>query len=79
MHKAESIQGNDTQKILWNFEIKNDHFIRPRRREVELIICKKKIYLPDFAVSTYLKKKIKKIEGVDKYLDVTRELKNYKI
>ena len=31
MHKLESVQENATQKILWDFKIKMDHFILARR------------------------------------------------
>ena len=31
MHKSESVQENETHKILWSFEIQTDHFILARR------------------------------------------------
>ena len=39
MHKSESIQENETQKILWEFERQADHLISVRRPE--LVIVKK--------------------------------------
>ena len=40
MHKPESVQENQTYKILWNFEIQTDHLI-PARRQNLVIIYKK--------------------------------------
>ena len=34
MHKPESVQENETHKLLWNFEIQTDHSISARRPDV---------------------------------------------
>ena len=43
MHKSETIQVNKTHKILWDFEIKMDHQIPPRRPELVVMNKKKQI------------------------------------
>ncbi len=40
MHNTESVLGNETQALLWDFKIQRDHLISARRPE--LIIFKKK-------------------------------------
>ena len=44
MHKPESILGNETQKILWDFNIQTDHRIEARRPNL-IFINKEKITL----------------------------------
>ena len=64
MHKPESVLENETHKILWNFEIQMDHLILTRTPDQE-----------DFTVLVDPSVKIKESEKIDKYLDLTRELK----
>ena len=40
MHNPTSVQDNDTQKLLWDFDIQTDHLVSARRPD--LIIIKKK-------------------------------------
>ena len=40
VHKLESIVGNETYKVLWNFEIQKDPLILARRRNLVLIFWK---------------------------------------
>ena len=37
MHKPESVQENETHKILWGFKIPADHLIPTRRQDLGLI------------------------------------------
>ena len=65
--KTESIQENETHKILWESEIKTDH---PRMTDLE-IICKKKrtCHLVNFAVPAYCVGKMKENVNIAKYFD----------
>ena len=45
MHKSESVQENETNKILWDLEIQTDHLILARRPD-QVIINNKKENLP---------------------------------
>ena len=67
---------NDTQKLLWDFEIQTDHLIAVSRPDL-IIINKKEITcrIVDFAVPADHGMKLKKSEKRDKYLDLARELK----
>ena len=42
MHKPESVPANETDKFHWDFEIKTDPLILPRRQEIVFINIKKK-------------------------------------
>ena len=63
-------------KILWDFEIKTDPLI-PARRPNLVLINKKEItcQLVDFAVPADDRVKLKENEKMNKYLDLSRELK----
>ena len=37
MHKLESILENETQKVLWEYEIKTNHLISARRPDLEIV------------------------------------------
>ena len=51
MHKSESVQENETHKIVWDFEIQIDHLIPARRPDIVLVRKKKRFYhLVDFSV-----------------------------
>ena len=67
MHKSESALENETQKILWDFEIQTDYLILARRPEVILIYKKERTFhLVDFAIPLDHRVKIKEIEKIDK-------------
>ena len=72
MHKKESLQGNETHRILLDFEIQMDCLIPTRRQELVLITKKKRTcYLADFAISAdHRGKKKKATEKIKKYLDL---------
>ena len=78
MHNSEPILENESQKILWNFEIQTNHLISAR--QPDLVIIKKKkgtCRIVDFAVPADHRVKLKESEKRDKYLDLAREPKNY--
>ena len=50
MHKSESIQGNETHKILLNFEISTDPPIPVRRPDLALINKKRTRFPVDFVI-----------------------------
>ena len=76
MNKPESVQKNDTHKILWGFEMQTDRQI-PARRPDPVLIKKKysTCHLVDFAIPVDQRLKIKESENINKYLDLTRKLK----
>ena len=41
-HNPEPVQGNDTHKFLWDFDIKTDHLISTRKPDLIIINRKKK-------------------------------------
>ena len=76
MQKSEPVLVNDTQRILWNFEVQTDHLIPARRPNLVLIDNKKRnCHLVDFAVQADHRVKMKESEKIDKYLDLARELR----
>ena len=77
MLNPESVQENETHKLLWDFEIQMGHIISARRPDIVIIIKTKGAWwIEDFAVSADPRIKLKEIEKKDKYLDFARELKN---
>ena len=51
MHNPALILGNDTHKLLWNFDIQTDHLISARRPDLIIINRKKRTCkIVDFAV-----------------------------
>ena len=71
MPKPESVQENETHKILWDFEIQVDHFIPARQPDLVIFNNKKNSVVPaEYRV------KIKENKKKGKYLDLARELKN---
>ena len=75
MHNPESVLRNETNKILWDFKIRNDQLISANRSD--LVIAnknKRTCNIVNFAVSAVFIVKLKEIEGKDKYRDFVREL-----
>ena len=69
MHKPESIQDNETHKILWDFEIQTDYLIPARRPDLVIIRKKKRTCsIVNFAALEDHKVKIKESVMRDKYL-----------
>ena len=70
---------NDTQRLLWDFDIHKDHLISARRPNLRIInknkkkkkICKIVVFavLADHGINLF------ESEKRDKYLDLSRELK----
>ena len=78
MHNPTSVLENEMHKLLWGFEIQTDHLISARRPDLIIINKKKKstFRIVDFTVPANHRVKIKESEIKDKYIDLTRELKN---
>ena len=76
MHNTAPVLENETQKILWGFDIQMDHLISGRRPDLIIINKKKRTCkIVDFAVPGDPRIKLKECEKKDKYLDLARELK----
>ena len=67
---------NDSNKLLWDFNIQTDHLISARRPDFIIINKKKRICkIVSFAVLANHRIKLKECEKKDKYFDLARELK----
>ena len=66
---------NDTQKLLWDFDIKTDHLISARRPDLINKKKKKICKIVYFTVPGDHRIKLKECEKTYKYLDLARELK----
>ena len=76
MHNPAPVLENDTQKLLWDFDIQTDHIISARRLDLIIISIKKKICkVVIFAVPADHRIKLKECEKRDRYYDLARELK----
>ena len=76
MHNPAPIIGNDSHKVLWDFNIQTDHLIPARRPDLIIINKRKRICkIVDFAVRAEHRINLKESEKKDKYLDLARELK----
>ena len=81
MNNPESVQENETYKILWNFEIQTDHLIFARRPHLAIVKNKKKTKkqkncrMANFVAPADHWVKLKKSRKRDKYLYLARELK----
>ena len=75
MYNPESVQENETLKLLWDFLILTDHLISPRRPD-QVIVNKKKVNLlnREFAISAAHRVNLKG-EKRNNYLDLAIELK----
>ena len=76
MHNPAPVLENDTNKLIWDFNIQTDHLIPARRPDLIIINNKKKnCRIVDFAVLADHTINLKEIKKKDKYLDLARELK----
>ena len=76
MYNLESVQKNETHKLLCDFEIQTGHLIWARRPDFVIINKKGRICrIVEFAVSADHRVKLKECEKRNKYLDLARELK----
>ena len=67
---------NNTNKLLWNFDVHTDQQISARWPDLIIINKKKRTCkIVDFAVLVDHRIKLKECEKKDKYLDLARELK----
>ena len=75
MHNPASVQGNNTHKLVWDFDINTDRLISARRPDLIIINKKKRTCkIVDFAVQADHRIKLKECEKKDKYLELAREL-----
>ena len=82
MHNPAAVIENDSHKLLWDFDIHQDHLISARRPNLIIINNKKKkkkkkriCKIVDFVVPADHKIKLKECGKKDMYLDLSRELK----
>ena len=78
MHNPAPVPENDSNKLLWDFNIQTHHLIQARRPDLIIIINnnkKRTCKIVDFAVLADHRIKLKECEKKDKYLDLARELK----
>ena len=73
MHKLESVLENEIHKTHLDFKIQTDNPIQKKTRPS--INKKRTCHLVDFADPPGHRLKIKQSENIDKYLNLTRELK----
>ena len=74
-HNPESVQEDETHKILWDFEIQTDHLISARQPDLIIINKKEKTCrIVDCAVQADHRVKLRENEKRDKYLKLAREL-----
>ena len=85
MHNLESILENETHKILWDFEIQTDHLISAIQQDLVIVNKKKRKkkkrkkrtrQIVDYVALPDHRMKLKESEKWNKYLDLSRELKN---
>ena len=69
MYNPESVQENETHKLLWDFEIEIDHLMSARRLDL-IIINKEREFVPGDH-----REQLKESEMKDKYQKLTCELK----
>ena len=76
MHNPPSVLENETQKLLWDFDIQTDHLISTRRQDLVIINKKKRTCrIVVFAVPADHRVKLKESNKKDIYFDQARELK----
>ena len=77
MHNPAAVPGDDTHKLLWDFDIKTDHLISTRIPDLIVNNNKKKrtCKIVDLGVPADHGIKLKESEKKDKYPDLARELK----
>ena len=77
LHNPAPILENNTQKLLWDFNIQTDHLITARRPTLIIIIKKNKenFKIFDFAFPVNHRINLKECEKKDKYIGLARELK----
>ena len=79
IHNLESVQVNETYKVLWDFALQSDFLISASL--LKLVILNEKnrtCRIVDFVVPADYSVKIKERENGDRYVDLHRELKKSK-
>ena len=70
------VLGNDSHKLLWDFNIQTDHLIPARRPDLIIINKRKRICkIVDSGIPADHRINLKEREKKDKYHDLARELK----
>ena len=76
MHNTAAVLENDTQKILWDFDIQTDHIISARRQPYSNQQQKKEnLQNCRLCYPGWHRLKLIEFQKKDKYLDLSRELK----
>ena len=76
MHNPASVPENETNKLLWDFEIQTDQLISARRPDLVITNKKNRIcQIVDFTVPDEHRVKLKENKKRDQYHDLDRELK----
>ena len=76
MHNPAPVLENNTNKLLWDFDVHTDHLISARRPDLIIINKNRRILkIVDFAVPADHRIKLKEWKRKDKYFDLARELK----
>ena len=70
MHKPEALLENETNKILFDFEIQTNHRIAFRKPNLVLITKKKSKCIMDFAMSSNHRVKVKGAKKLNNFLDL---------
>ena len=81
MHNPAPVLGNDTYKLLWDFNIQTDPLVSARRPDLIIINRKKKkkiCKIVDFTVPADHRIKMNECEKRDKYLNLAKKLKKTK-
>ena len=73
MHNPESVQENETHKVLWVSEIQTGQLISVKRPDLVIVNIKMRTWT--FVVPADHSVKLKESENKDKYLDLARKLK----
>ena len=77
-HSPEGSVENENVKLLWDMNIQRDNIIEARRPDIVLVEKKeKKCSIIDIAVPADVRCSEKKIEKVEKYQDLKREIAIY--
>ena len=75
MRKQESVLRNETNKILWDFEIQTDHKIPAEKSDLVIVNKKKDLPTNGFSVPADDRVKINENEKRDTFLDFNTRLK----
>ena len=79
-HQPKAVEENEKYKILWDFMVQTDHVIAARRPDLIVLDKKNKVcQIIDFAVPYDTGVVQKEAEKIEKYQDLARELRIWKV